>query len=245
MILNLEEFTEKYGISEETLMNMKLKDILRIPEKQKEEEMRKQKRQEEIQSRAQDETYRTYVMKFLENVEYLKKWFSEEEIIRACTAHMGIRDLVQEEFIPGATRELQIQRGIFLREERRKVEEHRGAWSREVYKDGAVFHVRNRYQGVCGAHKVTKELLLSRCPYLKDYDIYVYDVDEGNDWVFVKFGLDSLYTPFSAFMEKDADKIVKTHLDYWRGYNHGKDYEMQNNFIQSKPVQEFLRKVTE
>lgn len=235
--LDLKGLAEQSGITEKDLLAMPLKEVVKL-----DKDIRDKKETDEAEARAVDETYKEYVRRFFRPMEYLKKWFSEDEIVAACAKFMKITDLAEETFVRGASENSGSRIGIFLRRERRKVAEYKGTWQRKVMADGAVFHTTNRYQNVHGMKEVLTFLLLARCPYLSEYKLDVYDISESDDWIYVEIGGESLYTPFSALMDKDAEKIVTTHLNYWHGYNSKLD-EKNEAFIQSQPVQEFLAKV--
>lgn len=132
----------------------------------------------------------------------------------------------------------------FLRHEKRNFIETKGAWSKEVHDDASIFRVANRYQSL-SVSKAVKHLLLQKMPFLQDYKIDLYDIDERNDWIYVNINETSLYTPFSCLLNHDANGIIDTHFNYWHDYKHGKEDETVKTFLVSKEVKEFLEKVTQ
>ena len=239
------EFIKKWtNYSEEELMEKLVKDAYSL-----QEEAEKNKLSEEIKERKQDEEYPVYVEMFFDCKDYLLQYFSMQEIIDACAIHMSKRDLGREITIRGHRETY--PGGIFKKHTTATFKEYRGRWEREVRDNGTVFIAKNPYQGVSGGHEVVKELLLQKCPWLQEYTVQIYDVSERNDWIYIdlKSNIDScaaksLYVPFSALMNKDAENIIKTHQDYWHRYGNGKYDEDTKQFIESSEVREFLKKVS-
>lgn len=106
-----------------------------------------------------------------------------------------------------------------------------------------------------GSEDAAKYLLLTRCPYLKEYsDIRVYSNLKVNDWIYIGFPKEPneggtkkhvLYTPISALIARDAQAIVDCHLGYWKQYGGGEYYAREKAFIERTDVQAFLKKVAE
>lgn len=237
------DFIKKWvNISDEELMQRLVKDAVGL---QKEAEANK--RTADIAERKADTSYTMdMIKKFFRQYNYLSQYFSDEEIETAVKNNMGKRDLTSEQWFHTMSEECSM--GMFLRHERGKYTEYRGSWSCEKQDMGSVYLVANQYQNVSGAPDVTRELLLSRCPWITDYKVSIYDVGTYNDWIYFKnpdktgYSATSLYVPFSALMEHNPEKIVQTHRDYWHGYQAKYDEETEV-FLKSDFVKGILEKV--
>lgn len=242
-LLDLEFIKKWVNISDEELMQRLVKDAVGL---QKEAEANR--RAADIAKRKADTSYTMEMIKrFFRQYKYLSQYFSDEEIENAVKNNMGKRDLATEQWFYTMSEECPV--GIFLRHERGKYTERRGSWSRERQEMGSVYLVANQYQNVSGAPDVTRELLLSRCPWVADYKVSIYEVGIYNDWIYFEnpeknagYSAASLYVPFSALMEHDSEKIVQTHRDCWHGYNAKYD-EGTEIFLKSDFVKGILEKV--
>lgn len=164
-LLDLEFIKKWVNISDEELMQRLVKDAVGL---QKEAEANK--RAADIAERKSDLSYTMDMIKrFFRQYNYLSQYFSDEEIETAVKNNMGKRDITTEQWVHTMSEESPI--GIFLRHERGKFTECRGSWSRERQEMGSVYLVANQYQNVNGADNVTKELLLSRCPWVAEYKV--------------------------------------------------------------------------
>lgn len=241
-LLDLEFIKKWVNISDEALMQRLVKDAIGL---QKEAEANK--RAADIAKRKADSSYTMeMIMRFFRQYKYLSQYFSDKEIEIAVKNNMGKRDLTSEQWIHTMSEECSI--GMFLRHEKGKFTESRGSWSRERQDMGSVYLIANQYQNVSGAPDVTRELLLSRCPWIADYKVSIYEVDTRNDWIYFEnpdkagYSAHSLYVPFSALMEHDPEKIVQTHRDYWHSYNAKYDEDTEV-FLKSDFVKGILEKV--
>ena len=248
MVKNIDlDYIRKWvDISEEELMQRLVKDAVGLQKEAKEKE-----KAEIIKKRKNDSTYNiAFVKKFFDMFGYLNQFFTEEEILEACKNHMDKRDLTTEQVIRGYHAKDTDYYTVLTAGKHYSFEEHSGSWKREVRDIGTKVLMRNRYQSVRGAQDVALELLLKKCPFLSEYELKVYDLNERNDWFFVEnpdnkngYAEASLYVPFSAVMSKDAEKILETHRNYWHQYNNGIYAEAVDEFLASDFVQGFLTKV--
>lgn len=242
-LLDLELIKKWVNISDEELMQRLVKDAVVL---QKEAEANK--RAADIAKRKADSSYTMEMIKrFFRQYKYLSQYFSDKEIEIAVKNNMGKRDLTSEQWIHTMSEECSI--GMFLRHEKGKFTESRGSWSREKQDMGSVYLVANQYQNVSGAPDVTRELLLSRCPWVAEYKVSIYEVGIYNDWIYFEnpektaYSTHDLYVPFSALMEHDPEKIVQTHRDYWHRYNAKYDEDTET-FLKSDFVKGILEKVS-
>jgi hypothetical protein len=249
MKLDLDFIKAVLRISDEELMERLVKDAVGL-QKEAEEERRKA----DIGIRLTDPEYREFVLKFFNEMDYLRKFFTDEEIIETCAKYMSKRDLAVEQPRRGRVLKENIQYGKFSRYGRAKFTEYqsRGNWQREVEDDATYVFVANQYQAVSGGEQVVKELLLNRLPWLSEYKIQVYQVTDRNDWIFIRIpeadveGADSttsLYCPYSALLNHDPEKIVETHRNYWYNYCRGRYNDEADAYLESEPVKAFLTKV--
>ena len=241
------DFIKKWvNITEEELMQRLVKDAIGL---QKEAE--ENQRDSLIKERKADTSYDlAFIQKFFRQYKYLSKYFSGDEILAACKRHMDKSDLTRTETIRRYVEEdtpyyTVLDHGTYT------FKEYRGTWERDVRDTGTKVLVSNQHQNIYGASDVVRDLLLQRCPYLNAYDMKIYEINEGNDWIFIKtpeqnggYSESSLYVPFSALMEKDAEKIVETHRNYWHEYGSGKYDEETDKFLSSSFVTDFLAKVS-
>lgn len=239
------DFIKKWvDISEEELMQRLVKDAVGL-----QEEAEKNKKTSDVEKRIQDETYDiAFVKKFFRQFAYLNQYFSDEDILAACKRHLEKRDLAKEDRIRGykdtdTIYYTVVGHGTFY------FTEHRGKWEREVRDEGTVVLISNEYQGLVTS-EVTRDLLLQRCPWIKEYNLEIYEIYARRDLIFVKnpdenteYATKYLYVPFSALMDKDAEKIINPHKKYWHDYGSGKYDEETEKFLSSDFVREFLENV--
>lgn len=248
------ELIKKYvDITEEELMMRLVKDAVGL---QKEAE--ENKHRSEVQERLADPEYRKYVIMFWKEYDYLKQYFTDDEIIEAAAEFMPKSFLVTELAVPGHRQKdepLSYRPSIFKRYGYTEFTEMRGSWERKVQKAATFYTVAYDYQ--IHSSDSVKYLLMNRFPYLNECDqVDVYDIDDRNDWIYIglpftwadengveKESIHPLYTPVSALMNCDPDAIVETHLKYWNGYNGVKYNEREKAFVDSAPIQAFLKRV--
>ena len=245
------DFIKKWvNITEEELMQRLVKDAIGL---QKEAE--ENQRDSLIKERKADTSYDlAFIQKFFRQYKYLSKYFSGDEILAACKRHMDKSDLTRTETIRRYVEEdtpyyTVLDHGTYT------FKEYRGTWERDVRDTGTKVLVSNQYQNIYGASDVVRDLLLQKCPYLSAYDMKIYEIDERHDWIYIEnpeknpekiagYAGSSLYVPFSALMEKDAEKIVETHRNYWHEYGSGKYDEETDKFLSSSFVTDLLAKVS-
>ena len=236
-MLDLDFIRKWVKISEEELMLRLVIDAIAL-----QEEAEANKAAFDKAERLANPEYARIVMKFWKQVPYLEKYFSQKEIVNAAASYLSINDIIDFYYVRGFNDKLNF--GEFVEyENSHKFVETKGDWSREIYDKCSVYRVSSNYQ-LHGCDAV-KELLELKCPYLKEYNVSVYDVSDRNDWIYIHINNNSLYCPVSALMEKDAAKIIKTHLNYWHDYAKGEKDVEEKNFIASEEVQQFLELVAQ
>lgn len=240
------EFIKKWvNISEEELMQRLVRDAVTL-QKEAEDNYRAAL----VTARKSDNEYNVdFVKQFFKGYKYFSQYFTDEEILAACKNNMGKHDLTREEIIKGYHETCPY--GRVLRHDIGNVTEYRGSWTRKVCTERTILLVPNPYQNVSGAADVGRELIISKCPYIADYDVSIYAIEYGNDWIYVHapaemnkgYATSSLYVPISALFNKDAEKIVETHSSYWHHYGSGKYDNDCEEFLASDFVKDFLAKV--
>lgn len=242
------DFIKKWvNISEEELMVRLVRDAIAL-----QAEAEANEKAAVIREREADEEYDIgFVKDFFNGYKYFSQYFTDEQILAACKHNMSKYDLASEELFRGHLEKAPF--GRIVRHQNGEFTEYsRNGWERKVRDIGTVILVPNHYQGVSGGSEVAKELMTKKCPYVKDYSVYVYEITGyGNDWVFVKTpeaistgnSTTSLYVPLSALFTHNADKIVETHRKYWSDYGGGKYNTDTEAFLASDFVHDFLKKV--
>lgn len=240
------DFIKKWvSISEEELMQRLVKDAVTL-QKEAEDNYRAAL----ITARKSDNEYDIdFVKQFFKDYKYFSQYFTDEEILNACKNNMGKCDLTREEIIKGHLETCSY--GKILRYDVGEVTEYRGPWERKVRTERTVLLIPNPYQNIYGAVDVNRELVISKCPYIADYDVSIYAIDYGNDWIYVNvpaemnkgYATSCLYVPISALFNKDAEKIVETHSSYWHNYGSGKYDNDCKELLASDFVKDFLAKV--
>ena len=236
--LELDSLSEYTNISVDDLMNKTYNELVEMIHKMNEE-----KANNEIKRNAEDTEYRRIVLKFLEPLEFLKQWWSENEIIEACTqTHTNIRDLCSEECVkPG--NKCHRTPNEFLRTSVESVPEYDGH-GRE-YADRAretrdVYRVINHYQSN-STGKIIKYLLLKKYPVLTKYNFSCYGFRSYDRTYEIYPDKLHVYTPFEALMSKNIDAIIQRNADYCKSYNHGAyTIEEWEKRLASTEVQEYL-----
>lgn len=250
-LIDIELIKKWVDISEEELMQRLVKDAIGL-QKEAEANRNKARIKKRNTSSKGGLSYAEIVEKFLRNYSYLSKYFSKEEIVETCSHHMDINNLTEETTVRGRRDEKDTLYGVgvFLRHESNCVfTEYKGSWTRDVVDDGTVYMTSYYLQSLY-SKKVDEELILKSCPWLTDYEIKVYDINERNDWIFIDIPTDiddystkSLYVPASALFTKNADAIVECHKNYWHEYGSGKYDKSTEAYLASPAVQKFLEKV--
>lgn len=236
--LELDSLSEYTNISVDDLMNKTYNELVEMIRKMNEE-----KANDETKRNAKDQEYRRIVLKFLEPLEFLKQWWSENEIIEACTqTHTSIRDLCGEELVqPG--HKCHRTPNEFLRTSVELVPQydcHGREYMERARTTRDVYRVVNNYQdNVTG--KIIKYLLLKKHPTLTKYNFSCYGFRSYDRTYEIYPDKIHVYTPFEALMNKNIDAIIQRNADYCKSYNHGAyTVEEWEKRLASTEVQEYL-----
>ena len=244
MRIDLDYIKKWMKISDEELMERLVKDAVGL-----QEEARELEHQAIVKERMQDKTYNTtFMQEFFTSYNYLRDYFSDEEILTACKHHASKSDMATEVAIRGYQNETSL--GIrFVKHTRTKFTEiDRNGWSRTVMAKGTIVLTPSPYQSIF-AGKVIKELLLQKLPYLKDFAVSIHEIyDKKQDLIFIKnpqkaeHNCDvSLYiSAGELLLRKTGTELLQKHKEYWHDYDHGRYCQETDRFLASPFVQSFL-----
>lgn len=242
-MIDLEYIKKWINITDAELMERLVKDAVGL---QKEAE--KKEHEAIVAKRMEDETYNIeFVRFFYYGYSYLAQFFSDEEILTACKHHAAKSDLATEETIRGIrTEDTNYYKVIRTVRSAEFEESSRNGWTRRVRDEGTVILVSNQYQSLVSG-KIARELLTTRLPYLTNFKVSVYAVDEHNDWIFIKnpAACDnrssvSLYVSAKDLLTKNTEHLLDVHRKYWHNYGNGTDDADVEKFLQSEFVQNFI-----
>lgn len=118
-----------------------------------------------------------------------------------------------------------------------KMEEWRGEWHREYYSKAYRFWVPTGYEHNYG--KYVRKCLELTIPWFNKFTWNVFSINSYNDWIYlvcnptddIKVNT-SVYVPVSALLNKDLDKIIQTHTNYFKSY-YGKSEEYKEYLNQA------------
>lgn len=226
-----------YNLSDDDIKNKTIADLQKLTK-----DMEKLKAFDETKRNAQDNEYIRLLKKYFTPYNFLRKYWTDEEIIRACSAHISDRNLVEEyktehngcpypdaEFIKTGTAYMpQYYRGHELAEKKlTKVN---------------IYRVKNQYQGLRhGA--VILDLLYSKYPILRLYDFDAYEYREYETAPpYEIYPNNGIYTPFDALMQKDIDAIIKRNMDWSKSYN-TETFEKMQKRLNSNEIKEFFETI--
>ena len=218
--LTLKEIAEFNGMTMEDLKQKSIVEVERL-----EKEMKKKKAFDEQTRNAEDEEYARIVRKYFTPFEYLKQWWTEEEIIYACSKNASVSDIVEKKETEAA--KCYEANAEFIESRMGYVpqyDKHGRELAERKYTHVNVFRVTNPYQGLCHG-KVFLDLLYMKFPELKEfnfnaYEFLNYEIDKYEIYPTAP-GVCSIYTPFAALMNKDISAIEKRNRAYAKSYNYG------------------------
>lgn len=226
----LKAIAAHFEVAEEELLQKSVSEILSMSDQMKEDKARDASRRN-----AEDEEYARIVKKFLSMYPFLSKYWTDEEIILACSKHAPVRSLVEERAVPvddwrgGDPKESDLHgTGEYIRTSAESVPSYTKQGER-LMEDKCerchVFRVKNQYQGLChGA--ILLELLYRTYPELEQFGFkaYSYNIAPEKYEIYPK---NNIYTPLRALLEGDIDAIVTRNIEYGKAYNHG-EYSVES-----------------
>lgn len=240
-MLELDSLSEYTSISVDDLMNKTYNELVEMIRKMNEE-----KANDETKRNAEDAEYRRIVLKFLEPLEFLKQWWSEDEIVEACAqTYTSVRDLCRKEYVrPGG--KCHRTPNEFLRTSVESVPEydrHGREYADRARETRDVYRVVSDYQSN-STGDIIKYLLLKKYPVLEKYNFSCYGFRSYSGPYEIYPDKLHVYTPFEALMNKDIDAIIQRNADYCKSYNCGKyTVEEWEKRLASDEVQEYLNTI--
>lgn len=186
------------------------------------EQMRREKAEDGRKRNAEDQEFHRIVKKYFTMWDFLRKWWSEEDIIMAVSRQAGVANLVEEKEIrqgthcPYGKAEYITTRMGFLPQYSRDGEE----LSEREYTKCDIYRIQNQYQTAVHG-KIVLDLLYSMYPELKEFGFEAfgsYSFEQDSYEIYPK---NKIYTPFTALMEGDIEAIKERNRSYARSFNHG------------------------
>lgn len=217
------------GKNTEEVKEMPVKDVL-----QAQQDLDKQKIQDNIASLRRDENYPELIRKFFTPYEMLSGYFTEDEIVQACAEHnIKENDLCKEIKIPlsESSEYYHSHPGQYSYKETdfRYISRY-DRWGRELAEKKRakckIFLAKSDYQGHVHGD-IIRSLLLSRFPELSAYNVDCYGMsfEKDNYEVYISKkeaeNPGSIYTPFDALMTGDVEAIRERNRSYCEMYHNG------------------------
>ncbi|MCD8084431.1 MAG: hypothetical protein LUE86_13225 [Clostridiales bacterium] len=212
--IDLNQMSAYYGLTVEALKDRKYSELEAM-----ERQMKKEKAELTCKRNAEDEEYARIVRKYFSMYDYLRTWFSDEEIIRACSLHASVRDL---------TKEVAVRKGEKCCYPDAEYVETKQWYLPKYYRGHLLeererclcdmYRIKHQYQG--NVHgKIVLELLYTRYPELQRFGFSAYSGEYADTYMI--YPKNNIFTPFTALMSGDIEAIRKWNLDYSKSYNMG------------------------
>lgn len=177
--------------------------------------------------------------KYYPSFEKMKSLFSKE-ILEKATEVLSFSDITKLELVKENSINWFIKQDyeiISLTPTLEKMEEWRGEWHREYYSKAYRFWVPIPYTHNFG--KYVRKCLELTIPWFNKFTWNVFSIDSYNDWIYLVCNPTddikvhtSVYVPVSALLNKDLDKIIQTHTNYFKSY-YGKSEEYKEYLKQA------------
>lgn len=225
----LEEMAAYKNMAPEDLMQKSIAEILQLNA-----DIKKEKAHNEALRNAADEEYIRLVKKYFTPFAMLAKYFSEEDIIIACSNHLTVRDLTDEYPIPKDRYGLNIlpkdykpcgKNTEYIGEKRVSVPRYAKNPAGEQLLIGEekmcyVYRITAHYQGLRHGN-VILELLYKKYPELEQFGFAAYGYNEYDNFAYEIYPKNHIYTPFEALLTGDIDAIRKRNMEYAKSYHAG------------------------
>ena len=172
-----------------------------------------------------DPEYDRIIKKFFKPFDYLKQFWSDDEILNACAACNITLDQICEEFKRpdyfGKDPNLEYIRTST--ESIKEYDKHGREYADPVRRLCHVYRVPYQYQGLTHG-KVFLYLLYQKYPQLKKFNFEAYEFFDDRYEIYPKTC--HIYVPFKALMDKDINAVKDRNLNYAKSYNYG-DYTLE------------------
>lgn len=188
------------------------------------EQMKQEKAKESQKRNAKDKEFQRIVKKYFTMWDFLRKWWTKEEIILAVSRHARVADLVSEVEVRQHTpcsypnAEYITTRMGFLPRYTREGEE----LADREYAECNVYRIPNQSQTIIHG-PVVLDLLYGRYPELKEFEFAAFGFCDYEQASYEIYPKNKIYTPFAALMEGNVEVIRERNRSYARSFNHG-DY---------------------
>lgn len=226
---DLEQMAEYKSMQPEDLMQKSIAEILQLNA-----DIKKEKAHNEALRNAADEEYIRLVKKYFTPFAMLAKYFSEEDIIIACSNHLTVHNLTDEYPIPKDRYRVNIlpkdykpcgENTEYIGEKRVSVPRYAKNPAGEQLLIGEekmcyVYRITAKYQGLRHGN-IILELLYAKHPELEQFGFDAYEYRDYENCPYEIYPKNHIYTPFEALLAGDIDAIRKRNTEYAKSYNAG------------------------
>lgn len=230
---NLKDF---YNLSDDELKNKTVAELQKLHN-----DMLTQKAFDEAKRNEKDEEYARLVQKYFTPYHMLNKYWTDKEIILACSKHIGARNIVSE--YKTENQHCPYPDAEFIKTSNAYIDQyyHGHKLAQQKWAKVNIFRIKNEYQGIYHGD-IILELLYSRHPVLSKYEFDAYSYDYNCPYEI--YPKNHIYVPFEALMQKDINAIIQRNIDYAASYNTGSfsPAEMQKR-LNSDEIKEFFETI--
>ena len=212
-----EDLSEYFG---RTVEDLKTETYLRLEALT--EQMKQEKAKGSQKRNAKDKEFQRIVKKYFTMWDFLRRWWSEEELILAISRQAEVKDLVSE---------LEVRQNASCHDPKGEYITTRMGYLPQYTKNGEelarreytrcdVYRIPNQYQtNVHG--RIILDLLYGRYPELEEFDFKAYGWYGYKRDDYGIYPANKIYTPFAALMDGDIEAIKEGNRSYAKSYNHG------------------------
>lgn len=183
-------------------------------------EMQKEKARNEAARNASDKEYILMLKTYFTAWNYLLTYWTEPQIIEACSRHLSKFDLVQKIYVkPDAT--CWQKPNEYLRTSMEYVPQY-DPYGRQLMERKRerrdVYRVAHSYQSTKHG-EIVLDLLYETYPELQEFQFRAYGIDLTSNYEI--YPKNNIYTPLHPLMTQDIETIKKRNLEYAKSYNAG------------------------
>lgn len=186
------------------------------------EQMKQEKAKESQKRNAKDKEFQRIVKKYFTMWDFLRKWWTKEEIILAVSRHARVADLVSEvEIRQNAL--CPYPKGEYITTRMGSLPRYTKNGEELVNREHTrcdVYRIPNQYQASVHG-RIILDLLYGRYPELKAFDFKAYGWYGYEREDYEIYPANKIYTPFAALMDGDIEAIKERNRSYAKSYNHG------------------------
>ncbi|WP_370747160.1 hypothetical protein [Faecalibacillus intestinalis] len=241
--INFDTLKSFYHITDETLNNSTINEILKMNN-----DMLIAKERERFETTKQDEEFKNAVMKYFTPFQMLSKYWTTDEIVRACAKHTSISSIRQimsisvnslsnpQKFADNNHYEyIGIDWGN-IRQFTKRGEELLYPKRCKCHN----FYTPAKYQSTIHG-KIILELLYSKYPELEEFQFAAYGFETYSFPYEIYPHTVDCYTPFEALLTGNIAAIIARNEDYCKSYNCG-EYALAkwNERVKSPEMQHYF-----